>query len=90
LRACSPAIVHRATAGDVVSVVRTDIAREADTGVGARDVIEPVAIERADLHVLDRLGLDGEIGSLRPDHCDQTRRRAEEKTFHNLHMILQV
>ena len=72
-------------AGDAIAVVGPDIAREPDTGVGTGDVVEPVSIERADLHVLDRLGLDGKIGGLRPGNSDHTGRRTEEKTFHHLH-----
>ena len=85
LRTAGTGIVRRTGAGDVVAVVGPDIAREPDTGVGTGDVVEPVSIERADLHVLDRLGLDGKIGGLRPGNRDHTGRGTEEKTFHHLH-----
>ena len=85
LRTAGTGIVRRTSAGNVVTVVGPDIAREPDTGVGTGDVIEPVSIERADLHVLDRLGLDGKIGGLRPGDRDHTGRGTEEKTFHHLH-----
>src|SRR5207302_3014934 len=55
-----------------------------------RNVVEALAVEGADLHVFDRFGLDGKIGSLRPRHCDKSCRGAEEKTFHHLHSNLQV
>jgi hypothetical protein len=67
-------------------VVGPDVSAEPDTGVLTWDVIEPVSIERADLHVLDRCGLDGKIGSLRPGNHGHTRRGSEEKTFHHLHV----
>src|SRR4029077_17505595 len=34
--------------------------------------------------------LDGKIGGLRPRHRNDTRCGAEEKTFHHLHLNLQV
>ncbi len=83
-------VVRSTGTGDVVAVVGPDIARELDTRVGAGDVVPTVSVQRTDLHVLDRLGLDGKIGSLRPGNRDQTRRRTEEKTFHHLHLNLQV
>ena len=85
-RAGGTRILRRTGTGDVVAVVGPDIAREPDTGVGTGDVVEPVSIERADLHVLDRLGLDGKIGGLRPGNRDHTGRGTEEKTFHHLHI----
>jgi hypothetical protein len=54
--------------------------------VGARDVIETRAVERANLHVLDRFGLNGKIGCLRPCHRNETRCGAKEKAFHHLHL----
>src|ERR1041384_3885505 len=60
-----------------------------EAGIGARDVEEPFAVETADLHVFDRLGLDGKIGRLCPSNRDQTRRAAEEKAFDHLHRDLQ-
>src|SRR4029077_6819148 len=57
-----------------------------DTGIGAGDVIEPRTIQATNLHVLDRLGLFGKIGSLRPSHRNETRCGAQEKAFHHLHL----
>src|SRR4051794_24775652 len=73
----------------IPEVVGSDIAADADTSVGARDVVESVTIETADLHVLDRLGLDGKIGCLRPSHRNHTRCGAKEKTLHHVHLLLQ-
>jgi len=42
-------------------------------GIRARDIIEPRAVEAADLHVLDRFGLNGKIGGLRPSDRNETR-----------------
>src|SRR5262249_52643661 len=47
---------------------------------------EPRAVETTDLHVFDRLGLDGKIGRLCSRHGDETRRGAEEQAFHHLHV----
>jgi len=44
--------------------VDAQIAAELDTGVGAGNVEEAGAIQRADPHILDRLGFDGKIGGL--------------------------
>src|SRR5262249_7864868 len=59
-----------------------------ETDVSARNVIETLAVQRADLHVFDRLGLDGKIGSLRPRNRDKSCCGAEEKTFRHLHSNL--
>src|SRR5207244_12544371 len=77
-------------ASDFPAIVGSDIAADLETDVSARNVVETLAVQRADLHVLDRLGLDGKIGSLRPRNRDKSRRGAEEKTFHHLHSNLQV
>ena len=53
---------------------RTNVTTNADASVSARDVIESRAIQGADLHVFDRLGLYGKIGCLRPRHCGETCR----------------
>src|SRR5262249_24789787 len=54
--------------------------------VRPRHVPEASSIQTADPHVFDRLGLYGKIGGLRPSHRDETRRRAQEKAFHHLHV----
>src|SRR5262249_37042986 len=41
-------------------------AADLETGIGARDVEEAFAVQAADLHVFDRLGLDRKVGRLRP------------------------
>src|SRR5215467_14812216 len=77
-------------ASGVPAIVGPDVTADLETDVSARNVVETLAVQRADLHVFDRLGLDGKIGSLRPRHCDKSCRGAEEKTFHHLHSNLQV
>src|SRR5206468_12205436 len=89
-RPASSSVVRLPAAGDVPAVVGLDIAADLQTDVSTRNVVETLAVKRADLHVLDRLGLDGKIGSLRPRNCDKSSRGAEEKTFHYLHSNLQV
>jgi len=76
----------RHVAGVVITVLHADPAADLDAGIGARDVIEPRTIQTTNLHVLDRLGLDGKIGSLRPSNRNETRCTAEEKAFHHLHI----
>src|SRR5262249_30277523 len=49
-----------------------------------------LAVQRADLHVFDRLGLHGKIGSVRSRNRDKSCRGAEEKTLHHLHSNLQI
>src|SRR5262245_65609961 len=67
-----------------------DITADLHADIGAGDVVEPSPIQGANLHVLDRLGLYGKIGSLCPRHRDETRRRCEESTFHHLHCCSSV
>src|SRR5262249_40478281 len=66
-------------AGRIEASLHADRAAKLDAGVSTGDVKDPRAVQTADLHVFDRLGLDGKIGRLRPRHCDETRRGAEEK-----------
>src|SRR5215467_1503152 len=77
-------------ASGVPAIVGPDVTADLETDLSARNIVESFAVQRADLHVFDRLGLDGKIGSLRPRHCDKSCRGAEEKTFHHLHSNLQV
>src|SRR6185503_547497 len=61
--------------------LRPHIAADPEAHVGAGDVIEPDTIHAADLHILDWLGLDREIGSLRARQRKETTRAADQKTF---------
>src|SRR5215831_2961072 len=72
LRATSAGIMWLPAAGGVPTVVGPNIATDLETDLSARNVIETLAVQRADLHVFDRLGLDGKIGSLRPRHRDKS------------------
>src|SRR5260370_22342703 len=54
--------------------VDAQITTQLDAGIGARNVEESGTIQGTNLHVLDRAGLDGKIGRLRPTHSEQTRR----------------
>jgi hypothetical protein len=49
-----------------------------DAGIGAGDVIVTRTVQATNLHVLDRFGLNGKIGSLCPSHRNETRRGAQE------------
>src|SRR4029079_7551107 len=63
-----------------------DIAADLDTSVSARDVEESRAVQATNLHVLDRSGLYGKIGGLRPGNRNETRCTAEEKASNHLHL----
>ena len=69
-----------------VAIFGADPAADLDAHVGAGDVIEPDAVQATNLHVLDRFGLNGKIGCLRPSYRNEPRCRAKEKTFHHLHL----
>src|SRR6266404_4576151 len=92
------ALLGGAAAGDVGSMAAArahirfpaHIPADLEAGIGARDIEESIAIETADLHVFDRLGLDGKIGSLCPRDRNETGCGTEEKAFHHLHRNLQV
>src|SRR5439155_17094142 len=75
---------------DIPTVVCLDITTDLQTDVRTRNVIEALAIERADPHVFDRLGLDGKIGSMRPGKRDKSCCGAEKKTLCYLHSNLRV
>src|SRR5262249_37333964 len=68
------------------AVLGADPAADLDAHVCAWDVIETHPVQAANLHVLDRLGLYGKIGCLRPSYRNEPRCRAKEKTFHHLHL----
>ena len=57
------------------------IAAHLQAGVGAGNVVEPIPVQAADLHVLNRRCLDRHVGCLRPSDRDKSRRRPEEKSF---------
>src|SRR6266851_3793072 len=69
-----------------IGVFGTDPAAHLQAHVGAGDVIKPDAVQATNLHVLDRFGLDGKIGCLRPGYRNESRCRAKEKTFYHLHL----
>ena len=68
-------------AARVVLGLDTHIAAHLQAGVGARNVVEPIPVQAADLHVLHRRCLHRHVGGLRPSDRDKSRRRPEEKTF---------
>ena len=68
-----------------VAMVRTEIHANLEAGVGARDIKESRAIQAANLHVFDRLGLYGKVSGLRARHRNQTGCGAEKKAFHCVH-----
>src|SRR5262249_7500428 len=56
LRTATVGVVRRTRAGHVPAVVGTDVAADLQANVAAGDVIDPLAVEWADLHVLDPPG----------------------------------
>src|SRR5262249_24595680 len=75
----------RAARTVVIEIFTTNISADLEADIGARDVVEAVAVKAADLHVLHRRCLDRQVGGLRPSDRNQSRGRPEEKTFHHLH-----
>ena len=71
---------------DTIHVLGTDPTANFQAHIGAGNVIEPDPVQAANLHVLDRFGLDGKISCLRPSYGNETRCRAKEKAFHHLHL----
>src|ERR1051325_7648036 len=67
-----------------------DPSADLNAGIGARDVEEPGPVDATNLHIFDRLGLYGKIGSLCPRDRNEARWGTEEKAFHHLHRDLQV
>src|SRR5262249_1656416 len=81
--------VEAARAG-VIEVLTMDVSADLEADIGARDVVEAVAVKGADLHVLHRRCLDRHVGGLRPSDRNKSRGRPEEKTFHHLHLNLHM
>ena len=65
--------------------VDAQIAAELDAGIGARNVEEAGAVQRADPYILDRLGLDGKVSGLCRADGEQACRRTENKLSRQLH-----
>src|SRR5262249_17966281 len=68
----------------VISVFPTNISADLEADIGARDVVEAVAVKAADLHVLHRRRLDRQFGGLSATDRNQSRGRPEENAFHDL------
>jgi hypothetical protein len=79
LRTGSTRILRGARTGDVETVIGSNIARELDASFGARDVIEPFSIKRANLHILDRSGLERQVSRLRQRSCEQSGHGGEQR-----------
>src|SRR5262249_54560834 len=65
-------------AGRIEGDVGADVAADLDAGVGAGNVEEAGAIERADFDILYRFGLDRKVGCLRATRDQQARGRTED------------
>src|ERR1700728_2149535 len=73
-----------------INELSTHPATDLDAHIGARHIVESRPVEAADLHVFDRLGLNGKISCLPRRNRNQRRRGAEEEAFHHLHLNLQL
>ena len=81
---------RHATGAGVVLGLNTQIPTQLQAGVGARNVVEPIPVQAADLHVLNRRCLHRHVGCLRPSDRDEPRGGTEQKTFHHLHLNLHL
>src|SRR6185312_8208782 len=90
---CRPVVdvAVRPTPGEVAvvapAIFGTDPAANLDAHVGARDVIEPDAVQAADFDVLDRLGLHRQIGCLSAGDRYKTRRGSKQQALPHLHFL---
>ena len=76
----------RRTVGTAIeSDVGAQITTQLDAGVGTRNIEETGTIQRTDLHILNRFGLDWKIGRLRAADGQKSRRRAENEFFSHFH-----
>src|SRR5262245_35205904 len=86
LRAVCAGVVLLSAAGAVPAVVGLHIAADLETDLTAWNVEEALAVQRADLHVLDRLSLDRKISSLRSRYSDKPCCGAKKKTLRYSHV----
>jgi hypothetical protein len=54
------------TAAGIKADVEADPAADLEAGIGARNIVEPYSVDRADLNVLDRLRLDRKSAAWAP------------------------
>jgi hypothetical protein len=74
-----------ATGAHVVLGLDAQIPTHLQAGIGARDVVEAIAVQAADLHILHRRGLHRHVGGLCPGNRDEARGGPEKKTLHDFH-----
>src|SRR5262249_16132315 len=79
-----------AARADVIEILTSNVSADLEADIGARDVVEAVAVKVADLHVLHRRCLDWHVGGLRPSDRNESRGRPDDKTFHHLHLNLHM
>ncbi len=73
-------------AAHVVLGLNTQIPAQLQAGVGAGNVVEPIPVQAADLHIIYRRCLHRHVGGLRPSDRDETRGGTEQKSFHRVHV----
>ena len=79
-----------AACAGIVFGLDAQIPAHLQAGVGAGNVVEPIPVQAADFHVLNRRCLYRHVGCLRPSDRDETRGGTEQKTFHHLHLNLHL
>ena len=79
---------RRAVVPAVERGVDAQITTQPDAGVGARDVEETRAIQGANPHIFDCLGLDRKVSRLCPAQGHQARCRAEDECSRRNHLSL--
>src|SRR5262249_49775309 len=81
---------NHAAVARVILGLHAHITAQLEAGIRARNVVEAVPVQAADLHVLDRrdFPLYGHFGSLCPSDRNESRGSTEKKTFHHLHLNL--
>ena len=73
-------------AAGIVFGLDAQIPAHLQAGVGAGNVVEPIPVQAADFHVLNRRCLYRHVGCLRPSDRDETRGGTEQKSFHGVHV----
>src|SRR6185503_4585155 len=79
--AASALVELRGRAAGLERIFGADPPGDLDAGIGSGNVEESGAVGGAHLHVFDRLGFYGQIGSMRPADHHESRRATEQNVF---------